>query len=214
MAAEAQYAVQNVFKIAQRLEIRVKVEPGKSVSEVKEALRLAIASVYSVDVTYVQKLIVVEIAKGDGNVKSGDRFLRRLSEVQSRRFDVHYEITVPPEENWQEMLEKTGRKLGTDSEMQQLFAVTLQQQSKITLEGMVSIVQARAFEDKVATTVDGKPLDTESFYEQPETGRSSQETDKSLGALIGGLVSAGVIVLVLISVAFIVCKRIRSKSES
>merc|ERR1712086_1231969 len=137
--------VGNVTKVAGTMEVQIDVQGNLTQEAVENMFRKAIANALNISIEHVVKLTASEIQQGSR--------LRRLQSVQTKRFEVSYEVSLPNSTDLELVVAKLNRIAKTGSAESQVFRQVLADMEGVARVGQIVVkIAAYDMDDKISTT--------------------------------------------------------------
>jgi len=142
----------NVTTVAGTIEVQIEVQGNLTQEDLENMFRRGIANALNISIDQVVKLTASEMQQGSR--------LRRLQSIQTKRYEVSYEVSLPSSTGIDVLVAKLNRIAESDTMESQVFRQVLTDTDGVAKVGqIVSKIAAHAVDDKIATTFpvdDGK----------------------------------------------------------
>lgn len=138
-------AANKVTKITGTMEVEIDVVGTFSQEELEEMFKRALAEALDISIEHVVKLTVSESKQGTG--------LRRLQSIQTKRYEVSYEVTPPKFMDVDVLVERANRIATTSSVESEVFRQVLKSTDGVAKVGQIALkVPAHKFMDENTTS--------------------------------------------------------------
>jgi hypothetical protein len=175
-----------VVKVAGTIEVEVRIQGELEKSTLEDIFRSGIAEALAVPVDNVVNIEVTEVIPDQG--------VRRLQAVQTKRFEVSYELLPPASMDPDTIVEKANLISSANTAEFEVFKEALESSSSVAEVGeIISKVPAYTFQDELTSTSPQILAD------------SGEEGSSAVPLVVGGV--AGFFVLILLAGAVLFYKR-------
>jgi hypothetical protein len=183
----------NAIIVAGTLEVEIDVRGNLSQEVLQDMFKRAIASAVEVPLGFVMKLEVTEIEQGSGS--------RRLQSIETKRYEVAYEVIVASDMDPNDVVEKANRIAVPGTAESQLFRDVLMATDGVERVG------------KIVAKIPAYKVSDEASSLPPSTPKNQKEDEKPWKSLAIGAIAIVLGLSCLLITSAILIKRKFASSE-
>lgn len=181
------------IKVVGTIQVDMDVQGTLAPEVVKPMFKRGIADAVGIPIVYVEKLVASEIQQGSG--------LRRLQPIQTKRYEVSYEIRVPSSMDADLVVEKANRIAEPDTAEAQLF--------RQVLTATPGVAQVR----QIVLKIPARKIEDETTSVDPHTQANQDKDNKSWKGLVIGGIAIFMAVLCCITSAVLIRRKMAAASS-